>query len=258
MRTPGEPVKRPVWTATFQETYTPPWPCPRCRRAHLKLVPGTLRSEETALSRSLRTDGDWDPEWISLTVTAWLKCTDSKCAEDVALLGKGGPEPEFDEEHGMSWSSTFRPLYMFPMPDIAEIPDRCPGAISLELRASFQSFWSDRAAAANRLRSALERLLDHLGVKTRTRKAMGGFHTLTLHDRIELFEKGEPGLGSHLLALKWLGNTGSHGDEVSVGDLLDAYEVTEHCLAEILTQRSKRIAAIAKNLNKKHAPRGKK
>jgi len=55
-----------------------------------------------------------------------------------------------------------------------------------------------------------------------------------------------------LMALKWLGNSGSHSGEVSRDDLLDAFEILEHALAELLEQKSERIAALAKKMTAKH------
>jgi hypothetical protein len=54
------------------------------------------------------------------------------------------------------------------------------------------------------------------------------------------------------MALKWLGNTGTHSAEVSEDDLLDAFEILEHALIEIIEKRSTKVAELAKKLTKKH------
>ena len=54
------------------------------------------------------------------------------------------------------------------------------------------------------------------------------------------------------MALKSLGNSGAHEGSISREDLLDAFEVLEHSLEEIIEQRSKRVAALSKKLTKKH------
>jgi hypothetical protein len=74
-----------------------------------------------------------------------------------------------------------------------------------------------------------------------------------LHAAIESFAKNNPVLGAQLMALKWLGNTGSHDSSVSRADLLDAFEILEHVLAEILERRSERVAELAKQLTDKHS-----
>jgi hypothetical protein len=99
---------------------------------------------------------------------------------------------------------------------------------------------------------ALELLMNYLGIQKRARDHKGKMYDLKLHRRVELYEKREPTLGKHLMAIKWLGNSGSHVGSVSREDLLDAFEILEHVLDEILRGRSKKIAQLAKKLNKKH------
>lgn len=221
------------------------------------MVPKSLAAYETVESKRARGEEGWDPDWITVVFAAWLKCTDARCGQEVAISGRGGPEGFFDPEEGMSWQDEYRPLMAIPMPDMIELPIRCPTAVADELRACFRAFWSDPSSSANHLRSALERLLDDIGVKKQTR-SKGKTMTLSLHQRIAEFQKGEPVLGGHLLAIKLLGNTGSHGSGVDQADVLDALEIVEHSLAEIVTQRSKRIASLAKRLAKRHSGRKRK
>jgi hypothetical protein len=58
-----------------------------------------------------------------------------------------------------------------------------------------------------------------------------------------------------ILAIKWLGNAGSHGhSEVTIDDAIDAYELTEHILKEIYEPKAKKLKALAKKVNKKKGP----
>jgi hypothetical protein len=75
---------------------------------------------------------------------------------------------------------------------------------------------------------------------------------LTLHQRIELLSKNRPEAGKQLMAIKWLGNTGSHDSEVSFDDLLSGYELLETTLEDVLGARAKKAAKLAKLLTKKH------
>jgi hypothetical protein len=59
------------------------------------------------------------------------------------------------------------------------------------------------------------------------------------------------------LAVKWLGNTGSHTGSVSKDDILDAFEILEFLLAHLFVQREDRAEALARNLTKKHGRRKK-
>ena len=109
------------------------------------------------------------------------------------------------------------------MPDIFAFPPKCPEDIKSELRGAFSIFWSNGAACAGRLRVALECLMNHVGVPKQRKDADGKFFDLSLHARIDAFAKNEPAIGAQLMALKWLGNTGSHDSKVSTVDLLEPY-----------------------------------
>ena len=54
------------------------------------------------------------------------------------------------------------------------------------------------------------------------------------------------------MALKIVGNAGSHTTKVTHDDVLDALEIVEHALAEIIDERSARIAKLASKLTAKH------
>ncbi|MFL5561714.1 MAG: DUF4145 domain-containing protein [Gemmatimonadaceae bacterium] len=249
-------MNRELWTRPkITHHGAPPWLCPTCRKSNLRLDLKSLRSEETKESRSAHFQEEWEPEWNTYIFSAWLKCSDAKCGESVVITGLGGVEPQWSDEEGVTWEQYFVPQTMSPMPDVIDIPPKCRPEVAQELRAAFRVMWSDPAASMNRIRTAIERLMDSIGIKRRTR-GKNGLVDLKLHDRIVQFQKREPELGSQLLALKYAGNTGSHGS-VEDGDVIDALAIIEHVLAEVVTQRSRNIAALAAKLTKKHAPKKK-
>jgi hypothetical protein len=160
---------------------------------------------------------------------------------------------ECDEEGQTEWQEYFSPLACHPMPDIIEVPAKCPNEVSNELRSAFALFWAHPEACAGRIRVALEGLMTHLGVpKERTAKTGKVIH-IDLHDRIDIFSLTDAGTGTQLMALKWLGNAGSHGRTVSRSDLLDAFEIMEHALIEIIEGRAAKVAELAKKLTAKHS-----
>lgn len=235
-------MKRSLWTATLGENNSPAWPCPECHKGALILVPKTLVYKETIESKKLRHEEYWAVEFIEYTFTAWLKCGQASCQQEVAVSGIGGVEEwQVLDEDGTSatdCSSYFVPRFISPMPNIFDLPKECPDEVKDHLRAGFRLFLSDQSASANRIRVALESLLNHLNVPRRRKDQNNKFSDLTLHKRIEFFMTKEPSLGSHLMALKWLGNTASHEGNVSRNDLLDAFEILEHLLDELIGKRS--------------------
>jgi hypothetical protein len=91
-----------------------------------------------------------------------------------------------------------------------------------------------------------------LGIQNRKKASNGKLVDLSLHGRIEIFAKKNHDVGIQLMALKWLGNTGSHSHAVDSKDLLDAMEIMEHALMEIIEKRREKVAKLAKGLQKRH------
>ena len=245
-------MDRSLWTQILTETWCPAWPCPVCRKGTMALVPKSLAYKETVESKSAHNHDAWDPDWINYTFTAWAECRHPSCKQQFAIAGTGGVGPELNEEGGYQYEDYFSPKACFPMPDMFTFPAKCPNEVKEELRAAFALFWPQSNACAGRIRVALECLMDYLGVQKRRKNKHGKYFDLSLHDRIDAFARSEPTTGPQLMALKWLGNAGSHNREVNQKDLLDAFEIMEHALGEVIDRRSARVAELAKKLTKKH------
>jgi hypothetical protein len=98
--------------------------------------------------------------------------------------------------------------------------------------------------------------LTELGVK-RFNTKNGKRIFLTLHSRISLLPAKHSELGQLFLAIKWLGNAGSHADSpINVDDVMDAYDLLDHALQELYEQKAKKVNALAKKINKKKGPKG--
>lgn len=188
----------------------------------------------------------WGPENVEYSFTAWAYC--KSCGEKVALAGTGGVEQEYDEHGDVDYLNLFQLRYCHPTLQLIQLPKMCPPTIDVALQASFGLYWSDRPSSAGRIRVALERLLDHLGVSSTT--PAGGF--VKLDKRIDDFSKGDPVNGAQLMALKWLGNLGSHTADVDRQDLLSAFEVMEHVLSELIANKSASILKLAADLTAKY------
>lgn len=245
-------MKRSLWTRTLNKDWCPAWPCPVCRKDTLLLVQNSLTCRETVESKRARSDEAWDPDCIIYAFTAWAKCRRPSCKQQFAIAGTGGVERKYNEYGFREWEDYFSPMMCYPMPDMFDFPAKCPDDVREELRAAFEIFWSHRPACAGRIRVALECLINYLGVPKRKKGGSGKYFDLTLHARIDAVAKKEPTIGFQLMALKWLGNAGSHIGDVSKNDLLDAFEIMEHALGEIIERRSAKVAKLAKNLSKKH------
>lgn len=245
-------MDRSLWLQSLSKTYCPPWPCSVCGKGNVALVRNSLVKHETVESKTAHDHEAWDPDWIMYGFTAWAECQHPTCKQKFSICGTGGVGAEQDEEGNVEWGDYFDPQHCFPTLRLIKVPEKCPDDIKAELDAAFALYWSHPAASAGRIRVALELLLNHQGVPKRKRSGRGKCQELWLHARLDLFAKANPTTGSQLMALKSLGNTGAHEGSITKSDLLDAFEVLEHSLDEIIDQRSKRVAALAKSLTKKH------
>jgi Domain of unknown function (DUF4145) len=94
------------------------------------------------------------------------------------------------------------------------------------------------------VRRANESVLDRWSVKRYTKNKK----PLSLHNRLELFEKKNSKVPKHLMALKWLGNVGAHEDEVENEVVLDAFALLDYVFEELYLERTKTMDKIASSI----------
>ena len=257
-------MNRQVFKKSFTQDKLPEWGCPACDKGVLKLKPNSFVDIEGAASRAFRRTDDWEPEFTDLRFSCMMICSDGNCGEGVSLSGDGCLDliVEYDKlgfpaEHSLV--SAFRPKYFWPPLNIIEIPNKTPRTISNELTQSFELFFSNPPSSANHVRIALEHILTELKVKRFARRN-GRQLFLNLHQRIKLLPHKHSHLGDLCLAIKWLGNAGSHSEStITLDDVMDAYEIFAVLLQELYDDRKKTAKKLAKSINKRKGPkRGKR
>lgn len=183
-----------------------------------------------------------------------LEC--STCKEVVAVSGTATEVPE-DINESIEWFDYLEPQSMWPAPPIIAFHRSIPGEVKKEIKLAFQLFWVDYGVCASRLRTSLERLMDHFGVaKTRIRKdykkpaAPGKRVPLELALRIDKLPKkiGTRDYSEILHALRTIGNLGVHGGKVSHAAILDAFKLYEMALDQLFEDKSETAKAIIKRL----------
>lgn len=236
---------RAVWKSEFYFAF-PDWPCPSCKG-------GTLHSKdeakwltfETAASRRTRSQASGiDAEYSERRASGFLEC--DRCAEPVAFLAI--------VENLPSLPPRYKPLHLMPAPAMLEIPEDASAEVRDGLRRAFALYWFDPSSSGNAIRTAIEALLDQAKIPRGRNDAQKHRRVpLSLHTRLQLYEKREPALGTPLMALKWLGNSGTH-ERLLHSDMLDAFELLDHTLAEIYRKHTKRIMRTAKAINRNKGP----
>jgi hypothetical protein len=91
-------------------------------------------------------------------------------------------------------------------------------------------------------------LLTEQGVRRTTISKRRKREALSLHSRILEYRAKRPDVAELLLAVKWLGNAGSHPGTgtVSQEDLLDGFEMLEQVLDEVYRRTRARLATVRK------------
>jgi hypothetical protein len=227
----------------------PRLPCPTCSNGELILDLSSLRfrASKDQYKRDVFWKDDFEQntllriffaigtaldnmQWKQSRFIGFLVC--SPCQESVAITGRAEVPSAFQK---MVYKEHIQPTrilaeYFSPHIPIFNIKSQLPEDVRSELAKSFSLYHTDTAAAGNRLRAAVERLLDSQGIEPGR----------DLYGRIQQFAKKELELSELLSALRLLGNEASHEGNVSKADLLDAYAVFE-CIAEQLFERQNKL-----------------
>lgn len=216
------------------------------------MLKDTLKSK---IPRYARTD-HFDPNTPDRFVML-LECANTACGEVVSVAGEVWQDQEVTPENELEWVPTYRPYYMRPAPPIVEVPKKTPVEVVKEVKLSFELYWVDYSVCASRLRTSLERMMDHFGVaKTRIQKDTknpskpGKRRVLDLSARIDKFAK-KVGTIEHsetLHALRTIGNLGAHSSKVSQAAILDAYQLYERALEDLFKDRGESTKDIIKRL----------
>ncbi|MBR8007401.1 DUF4145 domain-containing protein [Burkholderia vietnamiensis] len=251
-------MERTPYMLPFTREHVPAWLCPICRSGHLRLLQDSLAERELSASRREHDHVDWEPDWIRGVFSCLFECNNEHCNEVVSCAGisKVAATEVLDDEYGwvQQQEEHFYPDFFTPSLVLMDIPKACPEAVRKHLQESFSLAHANAGAALNCARAGIEAVLTDLGV-TRFKTQNGKRRIISLHQRIESLPSKYDEQKQLLLAVKWLGNAGSHaGLAPDVSDLRSAYDLLESVLAEVYDKKTLKLKAVAKKVNKKKGP----
>lgn len=248
----------------------PAYPCASCDSGTLRLVPDSLLNWPDAETRR-----EWeflDDESRVYHFKAELKC--GACGEIHHVLGYGEVDFDFDPDgedfwdeecgHQLQTRKVMRliPNNFFPSPPILRLrPEHKDEEFAKALRQSFQLFWIDAASCANKIRTAMEYLLDCPPFLIKAKEEDG--KEIKFNQRLEVLKRSNEDYFNFFDALRWLGNAGAHELSVKRSDVLKAYGVIDSIFHELFVlpafiKYSERKAESAKSdsdfLVNKHMP----
>lgn len=245
---------RKLWSDRFSQF--PPWRCPKCADGTLRLVEGSVRSEETGTSKANHSHEAFEPDWVENRFSALLDCS-NVCGELVVISGSSGIETQeaYDEEFGLAYEhvTVYRPALLEPSPSVLEFPKGTPEAVRREIGRASALIWLDIGSSANKLRSAAEELLTALKIARFVRKPGKKLRPIAFAQRLAKLSATHAKAASLLESIRFLGNVGTHEspDSVDRNDLLDGFEIFDHVLEDLYDPREERIVRKAKSIAKR-------
>ncbi|MCZ1012265.1 DUF4145 domain-containing protein [Streptomyces lydicus] len=157
------------------------------------------------------------------------------------MIGKMEQHPDFDERGDYEdYYQHLHPKFFLPALPLVEMPRACPESVKGRIEAASAVLWVDPSSAANRIRSVVEALMDEQGILRKRMDKDGKIRDVGLHDRIAAFKKAKPPFAEAadlLLAVKWIGNVGSHEDILKIPDVLDGIEILDFTLELVYDTR---------------------
>ena len=230
-------IDRDLWRPHWQEGEYPSLSCPNCS-APLNFDDDSLAVRMSA--HNIQLVDQTDIEHALAGFSAWLVCGHSKCSQAVAVSGYCTYRYAYDHEGKTIKQRVppFSPKSLLPAPPLITFDSDVLfyklsriEPIRDVLRVSFDLFWLDGEACANRLRLALELILKDWGFPPTDADEK----FITLHNRIDNWHAryGALTVATSLMAIKWLGNIASHETGIPRDRLLDAYEIFSRLLKRL-------------------------
>jgi Domain of unknown function (DUF4145) len=251
------PIDHSQWKPPFKREELPQWLCPECHSGQLELVEDSFKEQELLCSRNANEEGDVD--WHKHSYSTLFECSKKQCRESFSSCGYFEVFITYDsgEFEGKNYNDLkmcdFRltPEYFYPSLDIFPIPSTCPESVAKEIKLSFQLFFCSPAASGNHIRKSIENILTDKGVKRFGVSKKNHKRTpINLNCRINIYKSKNSSVADHMLAIKWIGNEGSHG-ELSRDDVLDAYDILEFILDELYVGHGKALKKKVLMINKR-------
>ena len=258
-------INRDIFLKPFTKNNFPRFICPTCREGIVKI---DVKLFMSCITESSRTFNDMSGEVDGMIdhFSFIAKCDNEKCKEIITMSGISVAEEGYvkqDIEDIMAGLADdysepicinhFDIKYVYPAIRIIDIGEKVPSNIERTLNESFSLFWDHQSSAGNKIRHAIELLMDNKKITNIKINKKGKAINLTLHDRLVEFVKTDKKMADLLMSVKWLGNAGSHKSAINKEDLLVAYEVLDYVLDELFEKNDKlqKINQLSQALTKK-------
>ena len=214
------------------------------------MIAEVLTTISSGVSKRLEDHEGWDPDWSKGVFHGLLRCSSPKCAEPVVVVGEYRIDvaAQSVESWRGGYVSLLRLRYAHPALVLLDCPVRTPEAVRSAVAAASLLVWADPGAAANRLRLATEELLTAQDVPP-SAIVQGNNKRLHAHQRLERLSARNSVAAEALMAVKWIGNEGSHTDALTVGDVLDGAEMLGSALRALYDTSDEEVRRLVRETN---------
>jgi hypothetical protein len=233
-------------TFSFDERLTP-WNCPHCNIGRL------IAKEENFLCREILQQHSKLKPTLQYSGFFICNCCDHKTFSTGEGLNNyycSGDDETGD--YSEMYVNEYTPQFFSPPIMLFNPPAGTPISVKESLKRAFSLCWSDIPASCNVLRVTVEILL-----KEKWPEVPSVITGRSLNNKIKNIKKSEaqnqPSLEilDYLSAIKWLGNTGSHDDELEERDLAAAFKIMEKALMLLYVKDNNSVSEWVKMINAK-------
>lgn len=229
---------------TFNERFTP-WNCPHCNVGKL------MAKEENFLCKdTIPKHPDSEPR---LQYSGFFDCNYCDCKTFSTGTGfnnhycSGDPAiGDFSE----MYINEYTPQFFSPSIMLFNPPAGTPKSVRDSLRRAFSICWSDIPASCNVLRVTVEILLKERWPEVPI--VINGKYLNKKLNELKRIEEKKPKfleIIDYFLAIKWLGNNGSHDNELEERDLAVAFKIMEKALILLYSQDDNSVSEWVRMIN---------
>lgn len=229
---------------SFDERLTP-WSCPHCKIGRLIAKEENFFCQETLILHSERKP--------SLQYSGFFICN---CCDNKTFstgTGKNNYYCGGDDETGdftEMYVNEYTPQFFSPSIMLFNPPASTPQSVRDSLKRAFSICWCDIPASCNVLRVTVEILLKERWPEVPI--VINGQNLNKKLNELKKIEASQPKLLEildYFLAIKWLGNNGSHDAELEERDLAVAFKIMDKALILIYSRDDNSVSEWVRMIN---------
>lgn len=241
------------FVSPYRASDIPVAPCPACDTRSMR--PGEPDFVEDPDSAGQWGHPAWEPTWVRGRFSVKYRC--GSCESELWSLGSYvvvEDEPD-DYESPMGHIELMTVDIFYPPLRLMEVPVATPDTVLKPAVAAGSAWPGMPGSAANLLRQAVEQLLTEQGVAALTAGPKAS--RLSLEQRLKAYTTSGSPVADLLKAVKWIGNDGSHSDQVERADVLAAARFLQRALVHLYdNDELAELTALAKRVNQVRGARG--